>query len=157
MPSDSAQIPLERVLAAVGQCLDRQRAESLLRLRADTEMQGRIDELADKCAEGRLTLEERDEYEAMIRAIRDGHLPEREVVSGVGPIRVRQPQVRLRHKGRFSSAILRKYMRRAPSVDALLQALYLKGISTGDFSAALTPILGEGPLGFRPGTKERIH
>ena len=67
MPADSAQIALERVLAAVGQCLDRQSAESLLRLRADTEMQGRIEELADKCTEGRLTPEERDEYEAMIR------------------------------------------------------------------------------------------
>ena len=55
MPADSAQIALERVLAAVGQCLDRQSAESLLRLRADTEMQGRIEELADKCIEGRLT------------------------------------------------------------------------------------------------------
>src|ERR1700674_4394449 len=67
MPADSAQIALERVLAAVGQCLDRQSAESLLRLRADTEMQGRIEELADKCTEGKLNPEERDEYEAMIR------------------------------------------------------------------------------------------
>ncbi len=67
MPADSAQIALERVLAAVGQCLDRQSAESLLRLRADTEMQERIEELADKCTEGELTPEERDEYEAMIR------------------------------------------------------------------------------------------
>src|ERR1700694_4924706 len=67
MPADSAQIALERVLAAVGQRLDRQSAEPLLRLRADTEMQGRIEELADKCTEGRLTPEERDEYEAMIR------------------------------------------------------------------------------------------
>ena len=38
-------------------------------------------------------------------------------------------------------------MRRAPSVDALLPALYLKGISTGDFSEALTAILGEGASG----------
>jgi hypothetical protein len=65
--ADSAQTALERVLAAVGQCLDRQSAESLLRLRADMEMQGRIEELADKCTEGRLTPEERDEYEALIR------------------------------------------------------------------------------------------
>ena len=34
--------------------------------RADTEMQARIEELADKCTEGRLTPEERDEYEALI-------------------------------------------------------------------------------------------
>jgi hypothetical protein len=51
MPADSAQIALERVLAAVGECLDRQSDESLLRLRADTEMQGRIEELADKCTD----------------------------------------------------------------------------------------------------------
>jgi Transposase and inactivated derivatives len=50
-------------------------------------------------------------------------------------------------RGAFTSAILPKYMRRAPSVDALLPALYLKGISTGDFSEALTAILGEGASG----------
>jgi putative transposase len=79
--------------------------------------------------------------------VRNGHLPEREMVSGVGPIPVRQPRVRHRDQGRFSSAILPKYMRRAPSVDALIPALYLKGISTGDFSEALTAILGEGASG----------
>ena len=66
-PASSTDAAFERVLAAVGQCLDRQSAEALLRLRADREMQGRIEELADKCTEGRLTSEERDEYEALIR------------------------------------------------------------------------------------------
>jgi putative transposase len=75
--------------------------------------------------------------------VRNGHLPERELVTGVGPIPVRQPRVRHREKGHFSSAILPKYMRRAPSIDALLPALYLKGISTGDFLEALSAILGE--------------
>src|SRR5690349_18229604 len=51
MPDDSANKALERVLAAVGQCLDRKSAESLLRLRADAEMQARIEELADNTAE----------------------------------------------------------------------------------------------------------
>src|SRR3984893_5107518 len=68
--------------------------------------------------------------------VRNGHLPEREVISGAGPIPVRQPRGRHRDKGRFSSAILPRYMRRVPSVDALIPALYLKGISTGDFSEA---------------------
>ena len=75
--------------------------------------------------------------------VRNGHLPEREIVSGVGPIKVRQPRVRHRDGGQFCSAILPKYMRRTPSVDALIPALYLKGISTGDFSEALAAILGE--------------
>ena len=65
----------------------------------------------------------------------------------MGPIRVRQPRVRHRDKGRFSSAILPRCMRREPSVDALIPALYLKGISTGDFTEALEAILGEGASG----------
>jgi hypothetical protein len=55
------------VLGALGQCLDRQSAEAIVRLRADAEMQGRIEELADKSNEERLTQDERDEYEALIR------------------------------------------------------------------------------------------
>ena len=65
--------------------------------------------------------------------VRNGHLPEREIVSGIGPIKVRQPRVRHRDEGRFSSAILPRFMRRTPSVDALIPVLYLKGISTARF------------------------
>jgi putative transposase len=91
--------------------------------------------------------------------VRNGHLPERELVSGVGPIPVRQPRVHHRDKGHFTSAILPKYMRRAPSIDALLPALYLKVISTGDFSEALTAILGEGASGLtrKPTTRLLVH
>jgi len=42
VPASSTDAAFERVLAAVGQCLDRRSAEALLRLRADREMQGRI-------------------------------------------------------------------------------------------------------------------
>ena len=75
--------------------------------------------------------------------VRNGHLPEREISSGIGPIKVRQPRVRHRDGGRFTSAILPRFMRRTPSVDALIPVLYLKGISTGDFTEALAAILGE--------------
>jgi putative transposase len=75
--------------------------------------------------------------------VRNGHLPEREIVSGIGAIKVRQPRVRHRDGGRFTSAILPPFMRRTPSVDALLPVLYLKGISSGDFTEALAAILGE--------------
>jgi hypothetical protein len=68
MPTAAAHPAFERVLAAVGQCLDRPSAEALLRLRADPEMQARIEALADKSTEGQLTSEEREEYEALIRA-----------------------------------------------------------------------------------------
>jgi len=73
--------------------------------------------------------------------VRNGHLPERDLVTGVGPVKIRQPRVRHRDGGTFSSEILPKYMRRVPSIDALIPALYLKGISTGDFTEALSAIV----------------
>ena len=79
--------------------------------------------------------------------VRNGHLPERDLVTGVGPVKIRQPRVRHRDGGSFSSEILPKYMRRVPSIDALIPALYLKGISTGDFTEALSAILGEKAAG----------
>jgi transposase-like protein len=79
-----------------------------------------------------------------LRAIvRNGYSPERDIISGVGPLNIRQPRVRDRKSAfRFSSRILPPFMRRVPSVDALIPVLYLKGISTGDFSEALEAILG---------------
>ncbi len=76
--------------------------------------------------------------------VRNGSLPARELVSGIGPLRIRQPRVRNRREGEvFSSNILPRYMRRVPSIDNLIPVLYLKGISTGDFTRALEAILGE--------------
>jgi transposase-like protein len=74
---------------------------------------------------------------------RNGFLPERELVTGIGPVPVRQPRVNDRRVSvQFTSKILPPYMRRVPSIDALIPCLYLKGISTGDFSEALEAILG---------------
>jgi putative transposase len=75
--------------------------------------------------------------------VRNGYYPERELVTGIGPIKIQQPRVRQRDGQKFSSAILPPYLRRVPSIDALIPALYLKGISTGDFTEALVAILGE--------------
>ena len=75
--------------------------------------------------------------------VRNGHSPERDILSGAGPLRIKQPRVRDRKSAtRFSSRILPPFLRRVPSVDALIPVLYLKGISTGDFSEALEAILG---------------
>jgi len=77
------------------------------------------------------------------RVVRNGYLPERGVATGIGRITVRQPRVRDGRPGqRFTSRILPPFMRRVPSLDALIPCLYLKGISTGDFSEALEAILG---------------
>jgi transposase-like protein len=82
-------------------------------------------------------------------AVRNGYLPERDLITGIGPVRVKQPRVDDRRlteadQERFSSAILPRYARRPPSVDNLILPLYLKGVSSGDFSEALQAILGEG-------------
>lgn len=75
--------------------------------------------------------------------VRNGYLPERRLVTGVGPVEVRQPRVRHRSgDGKFSSSLLPPYLRRVPSVDAVIPVLYLKGISTGDFQEALEALLG---------------
>ena len=88
------------------------------------------------------------------RLVRHGHLPEREVMTGIGPVAVRQPRVRDRGAGgddpariRFTPAILPPYVRRSKSIETLLPILYLKGISTGDFSEALAALLGKDAAG----------
>ena len=80
--------------------------------------------------------------------VRNGYHPRRSIVSGMGPIPIQQPRVddRKKHK-RFTSAILPRYLRRMPSIDNLIPYLYLKGISTNDFSQALSAILGDGVKG----------
>lgn len=75
--------------------------------------------------------------------VKNGTSPERSLVTGVGPLRVRQPRVNDKREGEsFTSAILPRYMRRVPTIDKLLPVLYLKGISTGDMASALESILG---------------
>jgi len=75
--------------------------------------------------------------------VRNGHGRERDILTGVGPLAVRQPRVNDKRPGeKFTSSILPPFMRRVPSIDALIPCLYLKGISTGDFGEALEAILG---------------
>jgi transposase-like protein len=83
--------------------------------------------------------------------IRNGHLPSRNIVTGMGPIPVCQPRVRDRREGHsFSSAILPKYKRRTKSIDALIPELYLRGISTNHFPDTLAAVLGENATGLSP-------
>jgi len=89
--------------------------------------------------------------------VRNGFLPERSILTGIGPLPVKQPRVRDKREGEiFTSTILPRYMRRAPSLDNLIPTLYLKGVSTGDFMAALEAILGENAKGLSPNTIVRL-
>jgi transposase-like protein len=88
-------------------------------------------------------LSHRKDAEGHRWVVRNGWKSEREILTGVGPLTVRQPRVHDRRAGEgFTSRILPPYMRRVPSLDALIPALYLHGVSTGDFEEALSAILG---------------
>ena len=96
------------------------------------------------------------------RVVRHGHHRERQVQTGIGPVAVRCPRVRDRGgsgeagKIRFTSAILPPYLRRAKSIEELLPWLYLKGISTGDFTEALAALLGPDAPGLSASTITRL-
>jgi putative transposase len=95
------------------------------------------------------------------RLVRHGHLPEREIMTGIGPVAVRCPRVRDRvgegaERIRFSSAILPPYARRSKSLEVLIPVLYLKGVSTGDFEEALIALLGKDAGGLSASTISRL-
>lgn len=95
------------------------------------------------------------------RLVRHGHLPEREIMTGIGPVAVRCPRVRDRvgegsGRIRFSSAILPPYARRSKSLEVLIPILYLKGISTGNFAEALAALLGKDAGGVSASTVARL-
>jgi putative transposase len=96
------------------------------------------------------------------RVVRNGYMPEREIQTGIGQVPVRAPRIRDRQphpdKGRisFSSAILPPYLRRTKSIETLLPWLYLKGISTGDFTDALVALLGKNAPGLSATTISRL-
>lgn len=91
---------------------------------------------------------------------RNGHLPERTIQTGIGDIPVKAPRVADRRTGieraRFSSSILPPYLRRTKSIEDLLPWLYLKGVSTGDFTEALSALLGKDAPGLSASTVSRL-
>jgi transposase-like protein len=95
------------------------------------------------------------------RVVRNGHGPERQLQTGIGPIAVRRPKVRDRGADdaariRFTSAVLPAYLRRTKNVEELLPWLYLKGISTGQFEEALAALLGSDAPGLSATTVRRL-
>jgi putative transposase len=98
------------------------------------------------------------------RLVRHGFGPERVIQTGIGPVAVRR--VKLRDRGaaetgaariRFTSAILPRWARRTPSLDALLPTLYLRGVSMGDFQEAFTALLGHDAPNLSPSAIARLR
>jgi len=91
------------------------------------------------------------------RLVKNGYLPERIVQTGIGDIPVKVPRVRDKNKQLiFTSSLIPPYIKRSPSISKLLPLLYLKGISTGDFQAALEPLLGVEAKNLSPGVISRL-
>ncbi len=93
--------------------------------------------------------------------VRNGHLPERTIQTGLGDVTVKKPRVRDRRpaeeREHFESSILPRYLRRTKSVEELLPWLYLKGVSTDDFGEALQALLGPEAPGLSATTMTRLN
>lgn len=68
MSEATREFTLDRILEPVGRCLTRETALRLLDLRADPDLQRRVDFRAARCNEGVLTPEEREEYDLHVTA-----------------------------------------------------------------------------------------
>ena len=138
-PQLTATDPLTEVL--------RQGAQRLLAQAIEVEVAMLLAQYADRRdSEGRQAI------------VRNGYLPARDVQTGIGAVRVKVPRVRDRSGAgiHFHSARLPPYIRRSKSLEALLPWLYLKGVSTGDFSEALQALLGPEAPGLSPATISRL-
>jgi transposase-like protein len=94
------------------------------------------------------------------QVVRNGSLPERTITTGIGAVEVKQPRVHDRRpegqREKFTSAVLPPYLRKTKSIEELLPWLYLKGVSTGDFSEALAALLGPEAKGLSATTITRL-
>src|SRR5215467_2075226 len=94
------------------------------------------------------------------QVVRNGYLPQRTILTGLGSVEVKQPRVHDRRppdeREKFTSAILPPYLRKTKSVEELIPWLYLKGVSTGDFSEALAALLGPDAKGLSATTVTRL-
>ena len=128
----------------------RQGAQRLLAAALEAEVESFISQFSD--------VRDQNGYRVVVR---NGHLPEREFATGIGPVPVKKPRVRVRPGSDvevpcFESKILPPYLRRSKSIEELIPWLYLKGISTGDFQEALAALLGPDAPGLSPTTIVRL-
>lgn len=128
----------------------REGARRMLQAAIDTEVDEFIIAHADRCDEHRRR-----------QVVRNGRWPSREILSGAGPLEVSPPRVRDKSPRRekrvsFSPSVLPRYLRRTKAIEELIPWLYLKGISTGDFSEALQSLVGEQAQGLSANVVVRL-
>lgn len=87
------------------------------------------------------------------RVVRNGYLPPRKIMTGVGEIEVHVPRTRDRDAKpgdtiTYQSSLIPKYLRKTKQLEDFIPWLYLKGISTGDMSETMEALVGKGARGF---------
>lgn len=148
--TDVVSIPVESTTDVLTDVL-RQGAQKMLAQAVEAEVDDYLAAHADQ----------RDEQGRRL-VVRNGHKHERDIQSGIGPVKVRQPRVDDRRRDengrrvRFTSGILPPYLRKTRSIEELIPWLYLKGVSTGDFSEALAALLGPEAPGLSASTVVRL-
>ncbi|MDQ7019937.1 MAG: IS256 family transposase, partial [Robiginitomaculum sp.] len=122
-------------------------ARQLIGQAVEAELQELLSQYSDRRTE--------DGYAVVVR---NGHLPERELQTGLGPVTVRIPKVRSRtgEPVTFRSALVPPYVRKTRSLEAALPWLYLKGVSSGEMGEALKVLIGPEAQGLSAGTVSRL-
>lgn len=91
--------------------------------------------------------------------VRNGYHPQRDIQTGVGDVSVKIPKVRSKDSAIsacFHSSLIPPYLRKTKTMEEMIPWLYLKGISTGDMSDALSALLGDDAKGLSAGTVSRL-
>ena len=161
--TDRPDVPVaseeERDIISIGAHADQKSPlDEIIREGARRMLQAAIDSEVDAFVEkhsGR-----RDENGRRL-VVKNGSLPEREILTGAGAIPVRQGRVRDNSKNAddrvvFSPSVLPAYLRKTEAIEELIPWLYLKGISTGDFSEALQSLVGERASGLSANVVVRL-
>lgn len=124
----------------------KQGAQNLLMKAVEAELQALLTQYSD------------DQIDGKNRVVRNGHLPERTIQTGLGDVKVQIPKVRDR-KGegvKFNSQLVPPYLKRTKNIEELVPWLYLRGISTGDMQPALEALLGKEAKGLSANTVCRL-
>ena len=105
-----------------------------------------------------ISVADRREARGRRAVVRNGHLPARELLTGIGSVRVQVPKLRDRsgEGAVFHSKLVPPYVRRSRSVEAALPWLYLHGVSTGDMSQALSALVGPQAMGLSAAVVSRL-
>lgn len=138
-PEETLKDPLTELL--------RNGARELIRQAVESELMSLLSEHENlKLLDGRQAL------------VRNGYLPARTIQTGIGDVSIQVPKIRDRSGSgiHFTSQLLPPYLKRTKSIDELIPWLYLKGISTGDYTEALCALLGESARGLSANTISRL-